>query len=151
MQILEEYTKKYKDSVDKTNLRNLLQLTVYKYSESNEKVSDSNLNKKYKSIVADLVERELKDENGGTEDDSYIVHELSEVDKLNGHSYYTKLNHTKHNIIHKSSAVSQSLLSVKEDIHWNPERRNPLDSNSSSHALFHDQNIKRPRDKYVED
>ena len=83
MKILEEYTKKYKDSVDKKNLRNFLQLTVYKYSESNEKVSDSNLYEKYKIIVADLVERELKDENGGTE--------VSSLAKLVHMNYYELL------------------------------------------------------------
>jgi hypothetical protein len=43
-------------------------------------------------------------------------------------------------------------LTEEEDIHWNPERRpNPLNSNSSFHPLFKDQNIKRPRDNYVGD
>ena len=60
-------------------------------------------------------------------------------------------------IIHKPSALSQSFLlksapsTLKEDIHWNPERRpNPLNSNSSFHPLYDDQNIKRPRDNYEE-
>ena len=41
-------------------------------------------------------------------------------------------------------------LSVKYDINWNPERR-PLDSKSFFNPLYDDQNIKRPRDNYMEE
>ena len=55
MQILEEYTMKYKDLVGKRNLRNFVQLNVYKYSESHKQDSDSDINKRYRIIVATLL------------------------------------------------------------------------------------------------